>query len=104
MVHLDNVKEWLDSCDVPISEGPVNLSWGPIMKTILEDPYTFFADGGWDFVAGGGEDSEESESEEGSVFNESSVDDESDVSVASGSDCEFLFTPQIIEYLIHNSR
>jgi len=25
------------------------------MKTIMEDPHAFFADGGWDFVAGGGE-------------------------------------------------
>lgn len=25
------------------------------MKTILEDPHAFFAEGGWDFVAGGGD-------------------------------------------------
>ena len=43
------------SCDVPISEGPVNLSWPAIMKTINEDTYAFYKDGGWEFVTGGGE-------------------------------------------------
>ena len=43
------------SCDVPISEGPVNLTWPAIMKTINEDPQAFYADGGWDFVLGGGD-------------------------------------------------
>jgi nucleosome binding factor SPN SPT16 subunit len=40
------------SCDVPISEGPVNLSWPAIMKQINEDPLTFYQDGGWEFIAG----------------------------------------------------
>ena len=43
--------------DIPLSEGPVNLNWGPIMKTINDDPYAFFQQGGWNFLggAGGGE-------------------------------------------------
>ncbi len=98
--HLDNVKEWLDSCDVPISEGPVNLTWGAIMKTINEDPHAFYADGGWDFVTGAGEDSEESESEEGSEFNESSVADESDASEESGSDCTHFPLMQSVSELM----
>ena len=46
------------SVDIPLSEGPVNLNWGPIMKTINEDPYEFFQQGGWSFLGGsaGGED------------------------------------------------
>ena len=45
------------SVDIPLSEGPVNLNWGPIMKTINEDPYDSFQQGGWSFPggAGGGE-------------------------------------------------
>ena len=45
------------SVDIPLSEGPVNLNWGPIMKTINEDPYEFFQQGGWSFLGGsaGGE-------------------------------------------------
>ncbi|WRT64164.1 FACT complex subunit SPT16 [Kwoniella shivajii] len=89
VVHLDNVKEWLDSCDVPISEGPVNLSWPAIMKTLNEDPHAFYAEGGWEFLTGGGSDGESSESSEGSVFEEDSdvFDDESSSDAEeSGSD------------------
>ncbi|KAI0709021.1 FACT complex subunit SPT16 [Earliella scabrosa] len=58
--QLDDVKNWLDSVDIPLSEGPVNLNWGPIMKTINEDPYDFFQQGGWSFLGGaaGGEESD----------------------------------------------
>ncbi|OWZ71873.1 FACT complex subunit SPT16 [Cryptococcus neoformans] len=82
VAHLDNVKEWLDSCDVPISEGPVNLSWPAIMKTVNEDPHAFYAEGGWNFLTGSGSDDGSEESEEGSEFEgDSDVFDES-----SGSD------------------
>ena len=37
-----------------MSEGPVNLNWGPIMKTINESPYDFFQQGGWSFLGGAG--------------------------------------------------
>lgn len=43
------------SCDVPISEGPVNLSWPAIMKMINEEPHEFYVGGGWSFVTGAGE-------------------------------------------------
>ncbi|OCF42303.1 FACT complex subunit SPT16 [Kwoniella heveanensis CBS 569] len=88
VVHLDNVKEWLDSCDVPISEGPVNLSWPAIMKTLNEDPHAFYAEGGWEFLTGGGSDNESEESEEGSVFEEDSdaFDESSSSDEESGSD------------------
>ncbi|KAJ9113650.1 hypothetical protein QFC22_005958 [Naganishia vaughanmartiniae] len=77
---LDDIKEWLDSIDIPFSEGPVNLSWPAIMKTVQEDPKEFFQEGGWEFLGGGGDgDDGESDSEEESVFEADSdvVDDES---------------------------
>ncbi len=37
-----------------MSEGPVNLNWGPIMKTINESPHDFFQQGGWSFLGGAG--------------------------------------------------
>jgi nucleosome binding factor SPN SPT16 subunit len=97
VVHLDNVKEWLDSVDIPISEGPVNLSWPAIMKMINDDPYEFYNEGGWEFLTGNGDSASEDESSEGSVFadnsddfDESSDDSESSddysASDASGSD------------------
>jgi nucleosome binding factor SPN SPT16 subunit len=40
------------SVDIPLSVGPVNLNWGPIMKTINDSPYEFFQQGGWSFLGG----------------------------------------------------
>lgn len=74
------------SVDIPLSEGPVNLNWGPIMKTINEDPYEFFQQGGWTFLGGsaGGEESDgddvsdsESDFEAEQEQSESSEDSES---------------------------
>ncbi|KAJ1959536.1 FACT complex subunit spt16, partial [Dipsacomyces acuminosporus] len=67
MKQLDNVKEWLDSVNLAYTEGPVNLNWAQIMKTINKDPAGFYEDGGWSFLAqdsdAEGEESEEEESE-----------------------------------------
>ncbi|EAU88389.2 FACT complex subunit SPT16 [Coprinopsis cinerea okayama7 len=94
--QMDDVKNWLDSVDIPMAEGPVNLNWGPIMKHINDNPYEFFQEGGgWSFLGVPGAESAESESEDSeSEFeadsddfqSESSSDDESDFSDASGSD------------------
>ncbi|EEB07329.1 FACT complex component Spt16 [Schizosaccharomyces japonicus yFS275] len=78
MDQLDNVKEWLDSCDICFYEGPLNLNWATIMKTVNDDPVAFFEEGGWDFLSTG-DDEEAGESEEevseyeasGSDFDES---------------------------------
>ncbi|EEA22962.1 FACT complex subunit spt16 [Talaromyces marneffei ATCC 18224] len=64
---LEGVKDWLDSVDIPFTEGPLNLNWSTIMKTVAADPYGFFAEGGWSFLAAES-DSEDSESEEESAF------------------------------------
>ncbi|KAG8696067.1 FACT complex subunit spt16 [Ceratobasidium sp. 394] len=52
--QLDSVKEWLDSVEIPMAEGPVNLNWSQIMKTINDNPLEFFRDGGWSFLGGTG--------------------------------------------------
>lgn len=44
------MKDWLDSVEIPFSEGPLNLQWPTIMKTVQADPHTFFAEGGWSFL------------------------------------------------------
>ncbi|EJT98503.1 SPT16-domain-containing protein [Dacryopinax primogenitus] len=72
MSELDPVKEWLNSMDIPISEGPVNLQWGPIMKHINEDPYEFFNEGGWAFLRGDEEDEDSEEPDSASEFQMSS--------------------------------
>ncbi|KAI0282167.1 FACT complex subunit SPT16 [Russula aff. rugulosa BPL654] len=63
-MQLDDVKNWLDSVDIPLAEGPVNLNWGPIMKTINDSPFDFFRGGGWTFLGGTGDDSEQEEETE----------------------------------------
>jgi nucleosome binding factor SPN SPT16 subunit len=64
MAQLDNVKEWLDSMDIAFFEGPVNLNWSAIMKTINENPAAFFEDGGWKFLSIDTDDEDDMEEEE----------------------------------------
>ncbi|CAK5279482.1 unnamed protein product [Mycena citricolor] len=51
--QMDDVRNWLDSVDIAMTESPVNLNWGPIMKTINDSPHDFFRDGGWSFLGRG---------------------------------------------------
>lgn len=77
--QLDNVKEWLDSSDIPLSEGPASLNWGAVMKTVNEDPKDFFESGGWTFLGGSGEaeqGSDESEPESTYDMSEDASDDD----------------------------
>ncbi|KAI8820148.1 FACT complex subunit-domain-containing protein [Fimicolochytrium jonesii] len=81
--QLDNIKEWLDGVDIPFTEGPANLSWAQIMKTVIADPAGFFETGGWSFLqpASDDDDSEEEISEfemDESDFAESDDDDDSE--------------------------
>ncbi|KAF7338622.1 FACT complex subunit SPT16 [Mycena venus] len=63
--QMDDVKNWLDSVDIPMTESPVNLNWGPIMKTINDSPHDFFQGGGWSFLGrGNGIDSDHSDGSE----------------------------------------
>lgn len=81
MSQLDNVKDWLDSMDIVFYEGPVNLNWGPIMKTIQDDPAEFYKEGGWSFLAV--ESDAEESSESGSEFEASEAEFESSSSESS---------------------
>ncbi|KAL9116981.1 MAG: hypothetical protein Q9187_006488, partial [Circinaria calcarea] len=65
---LESVKDWLNSVDIPYFEGPLNLNWGAIMKTVIADPHEFFANGGWEFLGNGSDDEDQSEEEEESAF------------------------------------
>ena len=78
---LDPVKDWLDSVDIPFSEGPLNLNWATIMKTVTADPHLFFAEGGWSFLSTESDDEDGEEEEEESAFevseSELAISDES---------------------------
>lgn len=87
--QLNNVMEWLNDVDVPIAESQINLNWGPIMKTINEDPADFFAGGGWGFLpvpGATGSENGSSASEEESTYDQSS---ESSASSEDGSGSAF---------------
>ncbi|KNC97903.1 chromatin-remodeling protein SPT16 [Spizellomyces punctatus DAOM BR117] len=92
--QLENVKEWLDSCDIPFSEGPANLVWPQIMKTINQDPVGFFDAGGWIILQPDSEDeaSEDEVSEfemDESDFEESDDDSEEYASEGEGSASDY---------------
>ena len=71
---LENIKDWLDSLDICTSEGPLNLNWSTIMKTITADPHQFFADGGWSFLSAESDSEDNDEEEEESAFEMSDSD------------------------------
>lgn len=96
---LDQVKDFLDSSDIAFTEGPLNLNWAAIMKTVTADTHQFFVDGGWAFLqpesdeSGGEQESDEESafeidddeldeasesSEEGSDFGSNASDDDDD--------------------------
>ncbi|KAK9376767.1 FACT complex subunit-domain-containing protein [Lipomyces chichibuensis] len=81
MDQLDNVKDWLDEVEIPYSEGPLNLNWATIMKTVTSDPHSFFEEGGWSFLDNESESERSDESEQESEFEASDLNptDESEV-------------------------
>jgi len=93
---MEDVKNWLDSVDIPMAESAVNFNWGPIMKTINESPYDFFQNGGWSFMSrvdgaesehSDGSDSEsEFEADPEEIEQIESSDDESDFNASDGSE------------------
>jgi nucleosome binding factor SPN SPT16 subunit len=78
MELLENVKEWLDSSNIAYSEGPLNLNWPTIMKTVIQDPKQFFLDGGWSFLASDSDEEDGEDEEEESEFEASDFGEESD--------------------------
>ncbi|EEU45040.1 FACT complex protein [Fusarium vanettenii 77-13-4] len=86
---LDQVKDYLDSSDIAYTEGPLNLNWPTIMKTVTADTHQFFVDGGWSFLQADSDDSgNEDMSEEESAF-EIDDDELDEASESSEEDSDF---------------
>ena len=85
---LEDVKEFLDSSDIAFSEGPLNLNWGVIMKTVTANTHQFFLDGGWGFLQNDSDDDDQEEEEEESAF-EISESELEDASESSEEDSEY---------------
>lgn len=86
---LDDVKQWLNSVDIPLAEGPVNLNWNPIMKHVNENPYEFFMTGGWGFLGASNGGEQESEGDSGSESEYEQAPSESDFSEGGASESDF---------------
>ncbi|KAI2625588.1 SPT16-domain-containing protein [Hypoxylon sp. NC1633] len=85
---LEEVKEWLDSSDIAFTEGPLNLNWPTIMKTVTSNTHQFFVDGGWSFLQNESDDEGDDEEEEESNF-EIDEDELDEVSESSEEDSDF---------------
>jgi len=97
MSKLEDIKNWLDRCDIKFTSGSSNLNWPVLMKKIREDLPAFFEDGGWSFLASDGEDEEgedEEEEEDDEQYNpsedesEEEDEDETEMSEEEESDYE----------------
>jgi nucleosome binding factor SPN SPT16 subunit len=69
------------------------------MKTVNEDTYGFYVEGGWTFLTGGGEDGSDSESSDGSEFGDSGADDSDGESSDSGSESDCKSTHAVMSAL-----
>ncbi|KAL2190863.1 SPT16-domain-containing protein [Thermothelomyces heterothallicus CBS 203.75] len=86
---LEDVKEFLDSSDIAYSEGPLNLNWSVIMKTVTANPHQFFLDGGWGFLQNDSDDSDGSEEEEEESAFEISESELAEASESSEEDSDY---------------
>jgi nucleosome binding factor SPN SPT16 subunit len=84
---LEDVKEWLDSSDIAYTEGPLNLNWPTIMKTVTADPHEFFKGGGWVFLTNDSDDEDDKEESESDF--EISEEELDEASESSEEDSEF---------------
>ena len=81
MCKLEEIKNWLDKCDIKFTSGNSNLNWPALMKRIRDDLEGFFSDGGWAFLDSDVEDEEgedEEEEDEDDQYNPSEDDTEED--------------------------
>lgn len=58
MSKLEDIRNWLDRCDIKFTHGNSNLNWPAIMRKIKEDLDNFFEEGGWAFLESDAEDEE----------------------------------------------
>lgn len=81
MSKLEDIKNWLDRCDIKFTSGNSNLNWPALMKRIREDLDTFFEEGGWAFLDSDAEDEEgedDDDEDEDDQYNPSEDETEED--------------------------
>lgn len=86
---LEDVKEFLDSSNIAYSEGPLNLNWSVIMKTVTANPHQFYSDGGWGFLQNESDDEDAQEDDEQESAFEMDDSELDEVSESSEEDSDF---------------
>ncbi|KAI8465881.1 MAG: global transcription factor [Monoraphidium minutum] len=86
---LDTIRDWLVSVKIKYFESKLNLSWKPILKSIMEDPQGFVEQGGWDFLNMDKSDSEDEDEASSEGFQPSgSAEEEESSDYSSDEDLE----------------
>lgn len=78
---LDDVRNWLDQCDIKYTDGVQSLNWPKIMKVINDDTQGFLKQGGWKFLdddKASDEEQEDEEDEDDDRYEPSDDDDDDD--------------------------
>lgn len=81
MCKLEDIKNWLDKCDIKFTSGITNLNWPALMKKITGDLEGFFNEGGWNFLDDDADDEDgdqEDEEDEDDQYNPSEDETEED--------------------------
>lgn len=81
MSKLEEIKNWLDRCDIKFTSGTTNLNWPALMKKITSDLEGFFEEGGWSFLDSDNDDEDgedEEEEDEDDQYNPSEDESEED--------------------------
>lgn len=82
MSKIEDIKNWLDRCDIKFTSGATNLNWPALMKKITSDLDSFFEEGGWAFLDSdvededGEDDDDEDEDDQYSPSEDESEEDE----------------------------
>ncbi|KAL8363115.1 hypothetical protein RB601_009072 [Gaeumannomyces tritici] len=86
---LEDVKEFLDQSDIAYTEGPLNLNWPTIMKTVTSDTHQFFVDGGWSFLQADSDDEGDADEDDQESAFEISESELEEASESSEEDSEY---------------
>lgn len=70
---MDYLREFIDSRNICFIQTAQNINWNNLLKTIKEDPFTFYNDGGWSALQPMREDNDQEESSASTLSSPSSV-------------------------------
>lgn len=88
MAQLEDIKDWLDECNVPFAELTSNITWPATLREVNKDALGFYRDGGWAKLRADDEDESSDEGEDGDG-GEKQAGDDGDEGDSEESESEF---------------